>query len=172
MLGEKIMIEKNIRKVTWSKIVKNKSKDSDNNFLVMFFFSKALRTIEKREEIAHWCWPQFVMTHETRTTRTPAASWLLILLSHNGTQVKRRQSKSYKFKEFLKISNIWILKRALHATHLPKLLDYMCKYEMDLMSIVEDTERTRFCPRTDGRTDRRTRWNQYTPLSTSLKRGV
>ena len=40
----------------------------------------------------------------------------------------------------------------------------MCKYEMDPMSIVEDTERTRFCPQTDGRTDRRTRWYQYTPL--------
>ena len=36
----------------------------------------------------------------------------------------------------------------------------MCKCEKDPMSIVEDTERTRFCPqtdrRTDGRTDRRT----------------
>ena len=33
----------------------------------------------------------------------------------------------------------------------------MCKYEMDPMNIVEDTERTRFCPQqTDGRTDRRT----------------
>ena len=29
----------------------------------------------------------------------------------------------------------------------------MCKYEMDPMSIVEDTERTRFCPQTDRRTD-------------------
>ena len=29
----------------------------------------------------------------------------------------------------------------------------MCKYEMDPMSIVEDTERTRFCPHTDRRTD-------------------
>ena len=44
--------------------------------------------------------------------------------------------------------------------HLLKLLDKMCKYEMDPMSIVEDTERTRFCPQTD----RRTRWNQYTPF--------
>ena len=44
----------------------------------------------------------------------------------------------------------------------------MCKYEMDQMSIVDDTEQTQFCPQTD----RRTRWNQYTPLSTSLKRGV
>ena len=53
-------------------------------------------------------------------------------------------------------SNFWILKRALHATHLLKLLDKMCKYKMDPRSIVEDTERTRFCPQTDRRTDRRT----------------
>ena len=32
---------------------------------------------------------------------------------------------------------------------------------------LKDTERTRFC----SQTDKRTRWNQYTPLSTSLKRG-
>ena len=38
-------------------------------------------------------------------------------------------------------------------THLLKLLDEMCKYEMDPMSIVEDTERTRFCPQTDRQTD-------------------
>ena len=50
-------------------------------------------------------------------------------------------------------SNFWILKQALHATHLLKLLDRMCKYEMDSMSIVENTERTRFCPQTDRRTD-------------------
>ena len=31
----------------------------------------------------------------------------------------------------------------------------MCKYEMDLRSIVKDTEQTRFCPQTDGQTDRR-----------------
>ena len=59
-------------------------------------------------------------------------------------QVKRRQSQSYKFKKFAKISNFWIFKRALHVTHLLKLLDKMCKYEIDPMSIVEDTERTRF----------------------------
>ena len=91
---------------------------------------------------------------------TPAASWLTILLSHIGSQVKRRQS--YKFKEFAKIS-----KQTSHATHHLKLLDKTCKYEMDPTSIVEGTERTRFCPQMD----RRARWNQYTPLSTSLKRG-
>ena len=46
-----------------------------------------------------------------------------------------------------------ILKQTLHATHLLKLLDKMCKYEMDPMSIVEDTEWTRFCPQTDRHTD-------------------
>ena len=102
-----------------------------------------------------------------RSEDTPAASWLPILLSHIGSQVKRRQSQSYKFKEFAKILNSQILKLTLHATHLLKLLDKMRKYGMDPTSIVEDTERTRFCPQTD----RRTRWNQYTPLSTSLKRG-
>ena len=39
-----------------------------------------------------------------------------------------------------------------------QLLDKMCKYEMDPMSIVEDTERTRFCPQMDrwtsGQTDK------------------
>ena len=79
----------------------------------------------------------------------PAASWLPIPLSHIGSQVKRRQSQSYKFKKLAKISNFFILKRALHATYLLKLLDKMCKYEMDPMSIVENTERTRFCPQTD-----------------------
>ena len=111
----------------------------------------------------------------TRTTRTPAF-WgyprrLMIIpipLSHIRSQVKIRQSQSYKFKEFAKIANFWIFKQTLHATHILKLLDKMCKYEMDPMSIVENTERTRFCPQTDRRTDtqtdRRTRWNQYTPF--------
>ena len=35
----------------------------------------------------------------------PAASWLPIQLSHIGSQVKRRQSQNYKFKEFAKIWN-------------------------------------------------------------------
>ena len=95
----------------------------------------------------------------------PAASWLPIPLSPIGSQVKRRQSQSCKFKEFAKISNFCILKQTLHATHLLKLFDKMCKYEMYPTHIVEDTERTRFCPQTD----RRTRWNSkvvsVTPIS-------
>ena len=121
----------------------------------------------------------FVVTLiQTRTTRTPAFwgypppphdypyHWVILDPKSKKDKVKDTNLKnSPKFQ---------ILKRALHATHLLKLLDKMCKYEMDLMSIVVGTERTRFCPQTDRRTDRRTRWyqchNHYTPpLSTSLK---
>ena len=116
---------------------------------------------------------------KTRTTRTPAF-WGYPPPPHDHPYhwvILDPKSKEDKVKVTnLKNSNFWILKWALHTTHLLKLLDKMCKYEMDPMSILEDTERTRFCPqtdrRTDGRTDRRTRWYQYTSLSTSLKRGV
>ena len=92
---------------------------------------------------------------QTRTTRTPSfwgyprPSWLPILLSHIESQVKWRQSQSYKFKEFVKILNFGILKQTLQEAHLLKLLDKMCKYEMDPTSIVEDTEQTRFCLQMD-----------------------
>ena len=38
------------------------------------------------------------------------------------------------------------------ATHLLKPVEKMYEYEMDQTSILEDTERTRFCPQTDGQT--------------------
>ena len=86
----------------------------------------------------------------TRTTRTPAF-WGYPPPPHDYP---------YHWVIFDPKSNVWILKWALHATHLLKLLDKMCKYEMDPMSILEDTERARFCPQTDrqtdGRMDRRT----------------
>ena len=66
---------------------------------------------------------------------------------------KKTKSKLQIKKKIAKILNFWILQRALHATHLLKLLGEICKYDMDPMSIVEDTERTRFCPQTDRRTD-------------------
>ena len=34
-----------------------------------------------------------------------------------------------------------------------QLVDKMCKYEMDPASIVEDTERTQFCPQMYRQTD-------------------
>ena len=121
---------------------------------------------------------------KTRTTRTPAF-WGYPPLPHDYPYYwpvhigfKTRQSQSYKSKEFAKTSNFKILKKNWHATHLLKLHNKMCKYEIDLASIVEDIERTRFCPQTDRRTDRQTdrqtegkQGETSTPPSTSL-RGV
>ena len=76
------------------------------------------------------------------------------------SQVKRRQSQSCKFWNIAKNSNFKILQQTLHATHLLKLLDRMCKYEMDPTRTVRTTERTWDAGQTDGRTE----WNQYTPL--------
>ena len=60
---------KNIKKATLkSKILKNKSKDRDSNFLVMFSSSKALGAIEIGEGMTHCCWPQFMITQETCST--------------------------------------------------------------------------------------------------------
>ena len=79
-----------------------------------------------------------------------------------------RQSQKCKFKEIEKNSNTRTFHKTSHATHLLKLVDKMCKYEMDLVNVVEDTEQTQFCPQmdrqTDGWTDRWLRWNQYTLL--------
>ena len=64
--------------------------------------------------------------------------------SQNETKSRLQILKNcQKFKFFI------FAKKTLHVTHLLKLLDKMCKYEMDQRSIVEDTERTPFCPQTD-----------------------
>ena len=89
-----------------------------------------------------------------RSDDTPATSWLPILLSHIGSQVKKKDN--VKVTNLKNSPKFQILKQTLHATHVLKLLDKMCKYEMDPTSIVEDTERTRFCPQTDGRMDGQT----------------
>ena len=81
---------------------------------------------------------------QTYCEDTPA-SWLPVLLSRIGSQVKVTNLKNLP-----KLQFFLILIQPLHGTHLLKLLDKMCKYEMDPTSIVEDTKRTRFCPQTDG----------------------
>ena len=68
-----------------------------------------------------WNYFKLEQRERLRSNDTPAASWIPILLSHIGSQVKRRQSQSYKFKEFAKIANVTILKQSLLGTHLLKL---------------------------------------------------
>ena len=103
---------------------------------------------------------------------TPTAPWLPILVIHIRSQVKTRQSQSYKFLKIAKNSNVEILQETIHATHLLKLLDKMYKYEMDPTRTVGATERTWDAGRTDGRTDRRTdKVKPIYPPTTSLCRG-
>ena len=69
------------------------------------------------------------------------------------TQVKTKQSQSYKFLQIAKNENFEILQETLHTTHLLNLLHKMCKHEMDPTRVVGATERTWDSGRTDGRTE-------------------
>ena len=75
---------------------------------------------------------------------------------HIRSQVKTRQSPSYKFQKIAKNLYFEIMQQTLHLTHLLKLLDKMYKYEMDPTRTVGATERTRDVGRTDKQMDRRT----------------
>ena len=147
---------------------------------------------------------------ETRTTRTPEF-WgyppppsLPIVLSHIGSQVKRRQSESYKLKKLAKFSNKHYMRHTIWSCLVRCAnMKWTRRVLLKIQSGHDSVHR-----RTDGWTDRRTsvlhiwykyqvkldaphsaltylcsqllaviildrtRWNQYTPLSTSLKRGV
>ena len=97
-----------------------------------------------------------------------AAQWVPILVIHIRSQVKRRESQSYKFLKIAKNSNFEILQEILHVAHFLKLLDKMYKYEMDPTRTVgghgvRDG-------RTDGRTDGQSDTNM--PPTTSLCSGV
>ena len=106
-----------------------------------------------------------------RSEDTPAASWLPILLSHIGSQVRRRQSQSYKFKEFAKISKFWNKHFKRHTFWCCLIrcanMKWIRRVLLKIQSGHDSVHRW-----TDGQTDGRTMWNQYTPLSTSLMRGV
>ena len=95
----------------------------------------------------------------TRTTRTlafedtPAASYLLIPLSHIGSQVKRRQSQSYKFKEFAKISNFEKKHYTWH-TFWSRLIRCANMKWIRWVLLKIQSEHDSVHRRTDGRTDR------------------
>ena len=77
---------------------------------------------------------------ETRTPvfwGYPAASWLPILLIHIGSQVKRRQCQSYKFKEFAKISKFWLKNKLYMLLYMHLLFCMLSSLEPSLFD--EDT---------------------------------
>ena len=106
-----------------------------------------------------------------RSEIPPAAPWLPILVIHIRSQVKTKQSQSYKFWKISKNSNFEILQATLHTTHLLKLFDKTYKYEKDPTRTVGATERMQD-GWTDRRTDRRTEWNHYTPQQLCCVGGI
>ena len=103
---------------------------------------------------------------ETRTTRMPAFWGYPPLESYWIPSEKKK--KSYKFKEFAKIPNF----EMNFTCDTPS--EDGCKYEMDPVSINEYCWRYRVDTilSTDGQMDRRTRWNQYTPLQLCWAGGI
>ena len=70
-------------------------------------------------------------------------SWNIVSSSSKvfiRSQVKTRQSQSYKFKKIAKNSNLEILQDTLQGTHLLRLLDKMYKYEKDPTRTVGPTD--------------------------------
>ena len=122
--------------------------------------------------IFNMCIPILVKLEQLERLRSeipPAAPWLPILVIHIRSQ-ETRQSQSCEFWKIAKNSNLSILQETLHMTHLLKLLDKMCKYEMDPTRTVGATERTQDAGRTDGQTDGRSETN--IPPNNFVVRGV
>ena len=108
-----------------------------------FFAHQSFNQMDKLEQL-----------ERLRSEIPPAAPWLPITVIHIRSQVKTRQSQSYKFKKIGKNSNFENLHSTLNATHLLELLDKMHKYETVPTITVGATEQTRDAG-TDGGTDRR-----------------
>ena len=85
----------------------------------------------------------------------PTATWLPILLIHIRSQVKTRQSQSYKFKKIAKNSNFKILQATLHATHTSCLIRCInMKWIQPKLKALQSRH---------GMREGWTEWNQYTP---------
>ena len=125
-------------------------------------FQEICQPLDSRLD-AHYTEYKIEQLERLRSEIPYTATWLPILVIHIRSQVKTRQSQSYKLKNIAKYSNFKMLLATLHATHLLKLLDKMYKYAVNPTRTVGATERTRDAGRTDGLTDRRMEWNQYTP---------
>ena len=108
----------------------------------------------------YWKEIQLEQLERLRSENTPPCP--MITHTTDSYRIKSHYNTKSQLRTLKKLPKIQILefwkkkKKKLDATHPLKLLDMMCKYEMDPASIVEDTEQTRFCPQMDGRTDRRT----------------
>ena len=106
--------------------------------------------------VSRWLQCQLEQLECLRYEDTPTTPWLII---HNIDQpildLKSKQDKvkGSNLKNLPKLQNFEFWKKIIHDT--PFEVDKMCKYEMEPVSIVEDTGRTvtRFCPQMDRQTN-------------------
>ena len=106
---------------------------------------------------------QNTCTRKKTRTPKPPAFWWYPLQPHDYQYFQvildpksKKDSQSYKFKVFAKISILSILKqKIIYMWHTYWSCLVRCVNEMDPTNIVEDTEPTRFSPQTDRWTDRR-----------------
>ena len=109
--------------------------------------------LSKMLSIKHWTTTKLQQLERLRCEDTPPPHnypyyWFILY----------PKSKQHKVK-FTNLKNLTKL-----------LLDNMCKYEMDLASIVEDTGQSRFCPQVDRRVDGRTDGHGKTSIPLSQLR--
>ena len=126
--------------VTWSKLY--------------FLISHSVLQWLKYNNDQIWKLVQLECLHSENTPRHPTITHTIDSYQIPD-QSKQDKVKVTNFKNLPKISVLEFCKIFTHNT--PFEVAYkMCKYDMNPPSIVEVTERTRFCPQTDGETDRRT----------------
>ena len=70
-----------------SKILKNKYKHRDSNFLVVFSFSKAQRAIERGEGTTHWCWLAELDRHHNQFINIKCQRLFCLCSSHHVPSV-------------------------------------------------------------------------------------
>ena len=99
---------------------------------------------------------KLVQLERLHSEDTPRRPMITLTIDQFIFNLKSKQHKvnvkNLKNLPKLQVYDFW-KKTFVRYTHSLKLLDSMCKYEMDQASSVHDTERTRFCPQTDRRTD-------------------
>ena len=98
-----------------------------------------------------------------RSEITSAAPWLPILWFTSDPKWKQDKVKVTNLKKLPNIQILKFCKKTLHATHLLKLLDVQIwsGSNKNCKRYRADTE----CGQTDGRTNGRIEWNQYTPYN-------
>ena len=102
-----------------------------------------LKKIARNRKLQLWPNPELIF-------RKPSRGFVIQITSGCNKNADDESTLTFTYKKNAKYSNFDIVQISEHATRLLKLVNTICKYENDPASTVENTERTRLCPHTDG----------------------